>query len=117
MPLIWLKVCSKSLHQFEEHLIIHMVSAADQAKRALASVLRSLLSLYSVALVITRDSADAEIRTAYRTLSRKTHPDRGGRLVMGVRRGGVGGPGKERSGGGDSGVRDRRKRVAENRKS
>ena len=57
-----------------------MVSASDLAKRALVSVLRNLFSLYSVAISISRDSPDSEVRTAYRTLSRKTHPDHGGRF-------------------------------------
>ena len=38
-----------------------MVSASDLAKRALVSVLRSLFSLYSVAISISRDSPDSEV--------------------------------------------------------
>ena len=41
-----------------------MVSASDLAKRALVSVLRNLFSLYSVAISISRDSPDSEVRTA-----------------------------------------------------
>ena len=55
-----------------------MVSAVDRAKRALVSVLRQLAALYSVVLDLTRESADSAIKTAYRKVSRKAHPDRGG---------------------------------------
>ena len=53
-----------------------MVSAVDQAKRALVALLRTLAAAYACAVRVTRDSADAEIRTAYRAVSRKVHPDR-----------------------------------------
>ena len=48
----------------------------DQAKRALVALLRTLAAAYACAVRVTRDSADAEIRTAYRAVSRKVHPDR-----------------------------------------
>ena len=53
-----------------------MVSAVDQAKRALVALLRTLAAAYACAVRVTRDSADAEIRTAYRAVSRKVHRDR-----------------------------------------
>ena len=56
-----------------------MVSELDRAKRALVTLLRRLASQYAVTLDLTRDSLDADVRTAYRKVSRKTHPDRGGR--------------------------------------
>ena len=55
-----------------------MVSALDRAKRALVVVLRSLASAYRCSVNATRDSSDAEVRKAYRAISRRTHPDRGG---------------------------------------
>ena len=55
-----------------------MVSALDRAKRALVVVLRSLASTYRCSVNVTRDSSDAEVRKAYRAISRRTHPDRGG---------------------------------------
>ena len=54
-----------------------MVSAVDQAKRALVSLLKLLAAAYSCVLEVTRDSSDQEVKTAYRKLSKKTHPDRG----------------------------------------
>ena len=53
-----------------------MVSALDQAKRALVALLRTLAAAYACSVKVTRDSADAEVRTAYRAVSRKVHPDR-----------------------------------------
>ena len=55
-----------------------MVSAIDLAKRALISLLKALGTAYGLAFAITRDAADKDVRTAYRKLSRKAHPDRGG---------------------------------------
>ena len=53
-----------------------MVSAVGQAKRALVALLRTLAAAYACAVRVTRDSEDAEVRTAYRAVSRKVHPDR-----------------------------------------
>ena len=53
-----------------------MVSAVDQAKRALVALLRTLAAAYACAVRVARDSEDAEVRTAYRAVSRKVHPDR-----------------------------------------
>lgn len=53
-----------------------MVSALDQAKRALVALLRTLAAVYACAVPVTRDSADAEVASAYRKVSRKVHPDR-----------------------------------------
>ena len=55
-----------------------MVSAVDRARRALVSVLRQLAALYAVVLDLARESADSAVKTAYRKVSRKAHPDRGG---------------------------------------
>ena len=56
-----------------------MVAELDRAKRALVTLLRRLASQYAVTLDLTRDSLDADVHTAYRKVSGKTHPDRGGR--------------------------------------
>ena len=55
-----------------------MVSEVDRAKRALVTLLKRLAALYSVTLDLSRDSGDASLRTAYRKVSRKCHPDHGG---------------------------------------
>ena len=57
-----------------------MVSAVDLAKRALVSLVKTLSAIYGLSFSLTRDSLDAAVRTAYRKLSRKTHPDHGGNL-------------------------------------
>ena len=55
-----------------------MVSGLDLAKRALVSLMKRFALLYAVDLDLTRESPDAAVRTGYRKLSVKTHPDRGG---------------------------------------
>ena len=55
-----------------------MVSAVDRTKRALVSLLKSLAVVYRVVLSVTRESSDQDVRTAYRKLSRKVHPDHNG---------------------------------------
>ena len=55
-----------------------MVSELDRAKRALVTLIKSLAALYSVVVEVVRDSDDAVIRGAFRKVSRKVHPDRGG---------------------------------------
>ena len=56
-----------------------MVSDVDLAGRALVTLLRQLAVAYSVVLTLSRDSpnAEAEVKTAYRKLLRKTYPDHG----------------------------------------
>ena len=55
-----------------------MPSVRDLATRALVTLLKSLATAYGLVLTITRDSADKDIRMAYRKVSVKTHPDKGG---------------------------------------
>ncbi len=57
-----------------------MASAIDLAKRALVALLKRLAVAYAVVLEISRDSPDSQVSRAYRQVSRKTHPDRGGRV-------------------------------------
>ena len=57
-----------------------MVSTNDKYKRALVTLIRSLAVLYQVVTTVTRESADAEVKKGYRTLSKKAHPDCGGHL-------------------------------------
>ena len=56
-----------------------MPNVADRLQRALVSVLLRLARLYAVDLRVTRESPDVEVRNAFKKLSRKTHPDHGGR--------------------------------------
>ena len=55
-----------------------MVSALDTAKRMLVSVLRAIAVLYNVNVNVSRESTDAAVTSAYRAMSLKAHPDRGG---------------------------------------
>ena len=55
-----------------------MPSAVDLCKRALVSLIRALASAYGCRVAVTRDSPDQDVKRGYRTLSKKTHPDRGG---------------------------------------
>ena len=60
-------------------VLCFMPSAIDLAKRALVSLLRTLAAAYGVALTLTRDAPDKDVSGAYRKVSLKTHPDRGGK--------------------------------------
>ena len=56
-----------------------MVSAIDSAKRVLVALLKSIAAVYSLTLSLTRESTDAEIQSAFRKVSKKAHPDHGGK--------------------------------------
>ena len=58
--------------------IITMPSAFTVLKRALVKVLQSLILTYGLQLQITRDSSDECLKRAYKRLSLKVHPDKGG---------------------------------------
>ena len=57
-----------------------MPSARDQKRRELVKVLKELLLAYGVQLHITRDALDDAIKRAFKRLSLKVHPDRGGKI-------------------------------------
>jgi hypothetical protein len=56
-------------------------SAYLKAKRAFVSVLLALGAAYGLTLGVNRDSDDLALRSAYRKLVVKTHPDKGGRCA------------------------------------
>ena len=55
-----------------------MVSAVDLAKRAFIKVLLQLAATYAVKLSLSRDSPADAVSAAYRKVSLKVHPDKGG---------------------------------------
>jgi len=55
-----------------------MVSAVDLAKRAFIKVLLQLAVTYAVKLSLSRDSPADAVNAAYRKVSLKVHPDKGG---------------------------------------
>ena len=55
-----------------------MVSAKDNCKRALVTLLKTLGALYGCCVGVTRESTETEVRKAYRAVSKGVHPDRGG---------------------------------------
>ncbi len=58
-----------------------MPSELDDAKRELVKVLRELAAKYQVNLVLTRDSSNKDVAKAFRKVSLKAHPDKGGSLA------------------------------------
>ena len=58
-----------------------MPSETDTAKRALGKRLRELAARYDVALTLTRDSSNKDVEKAFRKVSFKVHPDKGGVLL------------------------------------
>ncbi|CAK9065211.1 Uncharacterized protein SCF082_LOCUS33419 [Durusdinium trenchii] len=55
-------------------------SLIQLAKRALVSVLLALAQQYGVRLQISRESADGHVESAFRSLVKKVHPDKGGNV-------------------------------------
>ena len=58
------------------------VSATRRLKEALLRVIRSLASIYGIVLQLNRDCDDAVFKSAFRRLSLKVHPDKGGTAGM-----------------------------------
>ena len=55
-----------------------MPSVVALAKRALITALKSVARTYDVRVDLTQDSTDAAVRSAYRRVFRRAHPDKGG---------------------------------------
>lgn len=60
---------------------IMSVGCPQAAKRSFVKVLLSIAALYSVRLTLTRDSPDEECIRAFKWVSLKAHPDKGGLLA------------------------------------
>ena len=56
------------------------VGAPQATKRALVKVLLVLAAFYTVNVTVSRESTDEEVLSAYKKVSLKAHPDKGGRL-------------------------------------
>ena len=54
------------------------VSLVQSTKHALVSLLKSLPIKFNSVLNLSCGSDDAEVRTSYKKVSRRVHPDRGG---------------------------------------
>ena len=57
------------------------LSPLEKAKRAFVSILLLLARAHGLALGISRESPDPAVLTAFRRVSRKVHPGRGGSLA------------------------------------
>ena len=81
--ILWLKFADLPRHhaqQIKIEFIFVMVSAIDSAKRVLVALLKTLAAVYSVTLSLTRESTEVEVRSAFRRVSKKAHPDHGGKV-------------------------------------
>ena len=67
-----------SVTSFGQHVMA--ASARQVATRQFVKTLLTLAAVYSLSLPVTRDSTDDELVKAFRRLSLKVHPDKGGCL-------------------------------------
>ena len=56
-------------------------SSLQQAKRSFVTVLLTIAAIYSVRLTITRESSDEDCTKAFKRVSLKAHPNKGGLLA------------------------------------
>jgi curved DNA-binding protein CbpA len=54
------------------------VSPVQAAKRALVVLLRALAAVYGITLDVTRESSDTDVTKAFKKVSGRVHPDKGG---------------------------------------
>ena len=57
-----------------------MPSELDTAKRVLVSLLKALAAKHKLALLLSRESSDAEVRKAFKKVALRSHPDKGGNV-------------------------------------
>ena len=55
-----------------------VVGTLQKAKRALVSLLKVLAAAYNCVVDVSRESSDKDVTVAFRKLSRRVHPDKGG---------------------------------------
>ena len=55
------------------------VTPLQAAKRVFVSLLLTLARAYEIAVKINRESPDKDVKAAFRKVSLKVHPDKGGR--------------------------------------
>ena len=56
-----------------------MIGDLQRSKRALVTLLSTLARVYNLVLPLDRDASDQEVTSAFRRVSRRAHPDKGGR--------------------------------------
>ena len=73
------QVCSKGPRYFQQlFYVFAMPSALDVAKRALVKLLRATASKHHTETSVSRESCDKDVAKAFRTVSLRAHPDKGG---------------------------------------
>ena len=68
----------RASQSFDTNGLDMVCNALQHAKRAFVRILLALAAHFDLRLRITRDSTDKAILTAYRTVCKTVHPDKGG---------------------------------------
>ena len=72
-------MCTKGSSHFQPlFLVCAMPSALDTATRSLVKLLRSTATKYKTQTSVSRESSDKDVAKAFRTVSLRAHPDKGG---------------------------------------
>ena len=56
-----------------------VLSGPQVAKRAFIKLILALAASYTVSVLLTRESTDSQVVSAFRRLVKRAHPDKGGR--------------------------------------
>ena len=73
------QICSKGPNHFQQRFFAcAMPSALDAAKRALVKLLRATATKHQTETSVNRESCDKDVTKAFRTVSLRAHPDKGG---------------------------------------